>query len=63
MITEDNISYLAQLADELDTAQRCGGPDDEPEGARFIIMSDTLARKIAKRLRRLLKDELPNKLH
>lgn len=48
---EDDRSYLKQLADELDGAPRSGGTADEPEGARFIIISDTQARQIAEKLR------------
>jgi hypothetical protein len=42
----------AQVADALDRAERVGAPTDEPEGARRVWLSDTLARQIAAALRR-----------
>jgi hypothetical protein len=43
--------YLIELAKELDNAHRFGARTDEPEGAREIHISDTLARQVAERLR------------
>ena len=46
--------YLADLAYELfEGAKRYGSEEDEPEGARWIQISDTLARKTAMRLQRI----------
>lgn len=39
------------VADELDAVPRMGAETDEPEGARYLMMSDTLARQIAAALR------------
>jgi hypothetical protein len=58
MDQEEARDYLRDLADALDRAERKGTGRDVPEGARWIGMSDTLARDIAVRLRnieRLLK--------
>lgn len=43
--------YLIDLADALDDTVREGADVDEPEGARWITFSDTLARQISARLR------------
>lgn len=43
--------YLAQLANDFDNASRFGSEEDVPEGERYIVMSDTLARQIATELR------------
>jgi len=40
-----------EIADALDLAGRCGSETDEPEGSRYIIVSDTLARRWARLLR------------
>lgn len=45
--------YLRELAQQLDEAQRVGAFEDIPEGARTIKLTDTLAREIAERLRRI----------
>jgi len=42
---------LAQVADHLDAVHREGAAVDEPEGARFLTMSDTLARQLSAALR------------
>lgn len=39
------------VADALDAAERQGERTDEPEGARYVVLSDTLARRIADGLR------------
>ena len=43
----------AALADEFDAAPRYGSALDEPEGMRWIVLSDTKARDIAAWLRTL----------
>ncbi len=45
--------YLQELAQHLDEADRVGAREDVPEGARFICITDTLAREIAMRLRKI----------
>ena len=40
-----------EIADALDIAHRFGAEIDEPEGERYIQMSDTLARQWATLLR------------
>lgn len=47
----DHIGYLKQFAAALDKAEREGGGEDSPEGARTIRISDTLARQTAAELR------------
>lgn len=37
----------SEIAKALRDAERLGEPHDEPEGSRFIIISDTLATKMA----------------
>lgn len=39
------------MADSLDKAERLGADKDEPEGARYIKISDTLAREISVNIR------------
>jgi hypothetical protein len=46
-----NVRLLRDIAQALETAPRQGSIQDAPEGARFITMSDTLARRIAANLR------------
>lgn len=43
--------YLRQVAEMLEESPRLGQPEDKPEGARYIVLSDTLARQIAAKLR------------
>lgn len=43
---------LSAIAAGLDRAARFGATEDDPEGARYIVLSDTLARQIASDLRR-----------
>ena len=45
--------YLYQLADDLENADRLGADTDEPEGNRYIQMSDTVTKLIAERLRKI----------
>lgn len=47
----DHIGYLKQFSAALDKAEREGGGEDSPEGARTIRISDTLARQTATELR------------
>lgn len=50
-------AYLVGLADALGQAKR--GPEpDEPEGSNYIRISDTLARQIEGRLRRITTEVL-----
>lgn len=42
---------LKDIANALDVARRMGEEKDEPEGMRYIILSDTLAKKISETLR------------
>ncbi len=46
-----SIQTLTQIADALDKAKREGQEYDDPEGTRYITMSDTLAKNIAEQLR------------
>jgi hypothetical protein len=45
--------WLQRLADDLDEADRVGVLLDDPEGAVWIQISDTLARQISERLRQI----------
>jgi hypothetical protein len=38
-------NYLLELAKELNQVTRMGSENDDPEGTRYIQMSDTLSRK------------------
>jgi hypothetical protein len=51
------LEYAPKVADGLDNAERVGAEKDEPEGSRWIQMSDTLAKIIARGLRGEDKDE------
>lgn len=42
--------YLHELARQFQRAPRQGQPVDDPEGVRYITMSDTLAQQIAQQL-------------
>lgn len=46
--------YALALADSLDATHRQGACQDVPEGAQFITISDTMACRIANRLRELV---------
>ena len=46
-------SQASLLADSLDEAARQGEESDEPEGARYITISDTKAKEMAQQLRNL----------
>jgi len=47
----DELTKPSEVAKLLDDAIRVGGIKDEPEGTRYIQLSDTLARIISKALR------------
>ena len=44
---------LADIADGLENSRRMGNERDEPEGACYIQISDTLAKLMAQSLRRI----------
>jgi len=46
--------YLKDLADSFDSADRLGNVKDEPEGVRYIQMSDTLAHEISSKLMKIV---------
>ena len=43
--------YLLKLATLLDEAERIGNSIDDPEGRRYIIMSDIVAKEISTKLK------------
>jgi hypothetical protein len=45
------LEAVAEVADALERAPRHGADRDEPEGARVVTLSDTLARQLAARCR------------
>lgn len=47
MAMANSKARMFEIADSLDKADRLGASEDIPEGARYIMMSDTLARGIA----------------
>lgn len=42
---------LLDLADKLDKAERQGFKTDEPEGSRYILVSDTMAKELSEAIR------------
>lgn len=44
---------LLEIAAAIDAAPRTGADVDSPEGARVVALSDTFARQLAERLRRI----------
>jgi len=48
------IDVLVELAKQLEDTPRAGAETDEPEGARFVVMSDTIARAMVQAIRRHL---------
>jgi hypothetical protein len=42
---------LTRIADEFDRAPRLGSDEDVPEGSRYLMVTDTLARELARVLR------------
>lgn len=51
---ENTHQVLAQLADALERTPREGADRDEPEGARIVRLSDTVARALVQAIRREL---------
>lgn len=51
------MNYLFELIELLEQAERTGNTEDDPEGTRYIQLSDTLAREIAENLRKLVHEE------
>lgn len=49
-LDDQPLSVLAKLLDETD---RMGRDVDEPEGARYVMLSDTFVQLFAKRLREI----------
>ncbi len=41
------VDYILEVAKALDEVKRFGQTKDDPEGARFVILSDTLAKKLS----------------
>jgi len=54
---------LRQLAAELEKAPRQGAAVDRPEGERFIVVSDTLAKEIVATLRRIAGEPVESQGH
>jgi hypothetical protein len=50
MTTREMCVQLEEIAITLAASERLGDDEDSPEGVRFIHMSDTLAKRIEKRL-------------
>ena len=48
----DKLYTIQDVIDALKDAPRQGSYKDEPEGSRYITMSDTLVKEIIKTLRR-----------
>ena len=48
----DKRPIIEELIDLFENAPRSGWEKDEPEGQRYIIISDVLAKKIASELKR-----------
>lgn len=44
---------LVRIADDLDRAERHGAPVDNPEGIRWVQISDTAVQQLSGLLRRL----------
>ena len=42
---------IAKVIDELERAPRCGSEKDVPEGARYVVISETALRKVIQELR------------
>lgn len=54
-LTNEDRSWLLDLADELERASRLGVDTDEPEGTRYVQISDALIEVIVSRLREIAK--------
>ena len=44
-------SLLVEFVNALDNARRFGAERDEPEGARYVQISDTLAKRLSRVIR------------
>lgn len=51
---------ISELIDLLENAPRIGNERDEPEGACCIQISDTLAKELAMKLKKVRANELNN---
>lgn len=51
MSLHEGIPSLWEIAEQFDNADRYGANEDSPEGACYIILSDTLTRRVASLLR------------
>ena len=51
MVYKEEFEYLRTLAVALDAAARQGTIEDVPEGSRYLVLSDTFAREMAKKFR------------
>ena len=56
-MTEENKAYLINLAITIKHAGRFGNDTDEPEGIRYIRISDRLAKEISKNLLRIANEQ------
>jgi hypothetical protein len=50
----DNAEFLAELARQLRDTPRLGGDADQPEGSRYIVISDTLANELSRKIFKLI---------
>jgi hypothetical protein len=50
-VATDNVLSLTAIADGLENAARLGRPVDQPEGVRYIQISDTLSKQFVASLR------------
>lgn len=53
MLTPEQREFLGDLANKLRITYRFGETVDSPEGVRYIMISDTLAKNIEERLREI----------
>jgi len=51
------MKFIEMLADALDNASRLGTETDVPECSRYIIVSDTLAKEWANKLREAAQED------
>lgn len=51
---DEDIKTIEDMINILDKSSRCGDAVDMPEGARYITISDTLAKQMSDRLKKLL---------
>jgi hypothetical protein len=47
---------ITEVIDALERAPRQGGTADEPEGARYVVISETALSRIVQELRRALSE-------